>query len=284
MNDAYLDASGLRLHYLDHPGEGPPLILLHGLSSNAHVFDGIAPQITPRRRLLALDLRGRGLSDKPATGYRMEDHARDVLALLDAHGLARATIVGHSFGGLLSYYLAARYPDRIERIVVIDAARQFHPRVGELLRPSLDRLGQVFPSWEAYFTQLLATPQFDQFTFDEAALAHYRADVETLSDGTVRPWPTPEAIAQAGQLMAAEPWAEIIESIQQPVLLLNATGAYGLPGTPPLLPAELARETVAALPRGRYAHVPGNHMTMMFDAGAGLIASEIARFLVASAE
>jgi pimeloyl-ACP methyl ester carboxylesterase len=283
MNEAFLATSELRLHYLDHAGEGPPLILLHGLSSNAHVFDGIAARMSPRRRLLSLDLRGRGLSDKPAAGYRMADHAGDVLALLDAHGLDRATVIGHSFGGLLAYYLAARHPERVERLVVIDAARQFHPRVGELLRPSLDRLGQVYPSWDNYFTQIQATPQFDGFAFDEAALAHYRADVESLAGGAVRPRPTPEAIAQASRLMADEPWATIVESVAQPVLLLNATGAYGLPGTPPLLPAELAQETVQALPQGRYGHIPGNHMTMMFGTGSGLIAAAIGRFLAGDA-
>lgn len=276
----FLETERIRLHYVDHGGGGEPLVLLHGISSNARVFDAMARAgLAARRRLVALDLRGRGLSDKPGAGYGMEEHALDVLALLDALGLQRAVVVGHSFGGLLGYYLAARHAARVDRLVAIDAAAEFHPRVAELLAPSLGRLGKSYGSFEAYLDAIRATPQWHGAPFDDDVVAHYRADVETLDDGSVRPRSPAEAIAEASRRLAAHRWPDVVAAIEHPVLLLNATGAYGLPGTPPLLPRELAEKTVRALARGRYAEVPGNHITMMFGEGARAAAGLVAGFL-----
>ena len=117
-----------------------------GLTANAHSFDGlIAAGLNQKHRVLALDLRGRGLSDKPATGYSMADHAADVLALLDSLGLEQVLLGGHSFGGLLTYYIAANFPERVSKLVVLDAGVVFNPRIQELLMPTLSRLGRFIP-------------------------------------------------------------------------------------------------------------------------------------------
>jgi hypothetical protein len=115
--------------------------------------------------------------------------------------------------------------------------------------------------------------------FDDAAVAHYRADVEMLDAGAVRARSPVEVIAEAGRRLAAEPWKDIVPSIRQPVLLLNATGPYGGPGSPPLLPRELAEAAVRAMPHAQYAEVPGNHITMIFGEGARVAARLIADFL-----
>ena len=106
----YATTNGIRLHYLDHGGQGPVLVLAPGLTANAHSFDGLMHAgLAEVARVIALDLRGRGESDAPPSGYAMEDHARDVLGLLDALGLERVVMGGHSFGGLLTYWLAANH-------------------------------------------------------------------------------------------------------------------------------------------------------------------------------
>ena len=74
--EQYTTVNGIRLHYLDCPGGDPPLLLLHGLTANAHHFDGLIDAgLSPRYRLLIPDFRGRGLSDKPESGYTIADHA-----------------------------------------------------------------------------------------------------------------------------------------------------------------------------------------------------------------
>src|SRR5262245_59777895 len=85
--DRFVETNRIRQHFLAHPGDCPAIVLLPGLTANAHAFDGLIQQgLSPRFRVLALDLRGRGESDKPAAGYTMADHAADVIGLLDALG------------------------------------------------------------------------------------------------------------------------------------------------------------------------------------------------------
>ena len=126
----FVHANGIQLHYLAYPGAGPTLLLLPGLTANAHCFAGlIEAGLAKNRRVLALDLRGRGLSDKPETGYTLSDHAADVIGFLDALNLKTVVPVGHSYGGLLALYLAAHVPEQFPRLVIMDAAKAAtHPR------------------------------------------------------------------------------------------------------------------------------------------------------------
>jgi pimeloyl-ACP methyl ester carboxylesterase len=277
--DQFVRVNNIQLHYLDHQGGDPPLVLMPGLTANACSFDGlIKAGLSPALRVLALDLRGRGLSHKPDSGYSMADHAADVLGLLDALELRQVVLGGHSFGGLLSIYMAAKNPERVSKLVIIDAAGSMHPRVRELIKPSVDRLGKVLPSWEAYLEAMKQMP-FYQGWWDPTIESYYRADVEIRGDGTVKPRSCPEAIIEAVEKSLAEDWAQLLSAVRQPVLLLNAPGPYGPPGTPPVLPREQAMDTVNMLSEGRYGEIPGNHMTMLFGEGAQRIVEAILAFV-----
>ena len=106
MTDRFIETNGIRLHYLEHGGDGPTLILTHGLTANAHSFDGlIGAGLATGIRVLSVDLRGRGESDKPESGYTMADHAADMLGMFDTLDIDSVILGGHSFGGLLTYYL-----------------------------------------------------------------------------------------------------------------------------------------------------------------------------------
>lgn len=277
--DKFLASSDVNIHYLDLPGGSPSLVLLHGLSANAHCFGGlIGAGLSPSFRVIAPDLRGRGKTDKPATGYTMADHARDVLSLLDALGLERVVLAGHSFGGYLAIYIAARFPERVEKLIVIDAAITLNPRVGELLKPSLDRLTRISPSIDAYLAEARSAPHLNGF-WDADIERYFRAEIQENADGTAQSATSAMAIGQALQGVAVEPWLEWVGAVRQPTLLLNATGAYGPPGTPALVEPEYARQTAAAFTDVRYVQVPGNHMTMVFGAAAPVVAAEIERFM-----
>jgi pimeloyl-ACP methyl ester carboxylesterase len=277
--DQWMRVNNIALHYLDHPGSDPPLILMPGLTANAHSFDGlINAGLSPAQRVLALDLRGRGLSDKPDSGYSMADHAADVLGLLDALKLQQVVLGGHSFGGLLTIYMAARYPERVSKLVVIDAAGKMHPELREMIQPSVDRLGKVVPSWDAYLESMKKMPFF-QGWWDPTIESFYRADVEIHNDGTVKSRTRPEAITEAVDKSMKEDWAQHLSAIKQPMLLLNAPGSFGPPGTAPILSREQALETVNAVALGRYIEVPGNHMTMLYGEGAKRMVAEIIAFV-----
>ena len=270
----------VELYFTDTAGR-TPLVLLHGLSANASSFTALVRVLAPTFRVIAPDLRGRARSGKPAAGYGMPEHAADVLALMDVCHVDRAVIAGHSFGGYLAIYLAAHFPERFERLVVLDAAITSHPRIGEMLKPSLDRLGKVSPSTDAYLAAVRSAPYMDGMWNDDVE-AYFRAELVENPDGTASSATSASAIAQAAYGLGCEPWLHLVQSVRLPALLINATGPYGAPGAPPLMEEIWARATAKAFPDCRYAHVPGNHLTMVFGEGAAAVGREITAFAQAT--
>lgn len=280
MRDRYIESNGIRLHYREHPGEGPTLVLTHGLTANACFFDAlVAAGLTPGLTVLAVDLRGRGLSDKPDTGYTMDDHATDLLGILDELGIERAYLGGHSFGGLLTYYLAANHADRVARCVVLDAPAEIDPRIREQIEPSLARLGQTAPSFEAYLATVRALPYFNGW-WDEHCEGYYRADVEELPDGSVKPRAHPDHIRQAVEGSAKVDWPSTVSRIEQPTLLVRATAPYGPPGYPAIVTRDQARRTLELLGNGSLVELDGNHLTAFFGNGAVVAAGAIRDFIL----
>jgi pimeloyl-ACP methyl ester carboxylesterase len=280
MTSRYVQTNGIRLHYLDQGPPGSTLILLPGLTANAHSFDGlVAAGLANQIKVLALDLRGRGETDQPDT-YTLADHAADVLGFLDSLEIDRVVLGGHSFGGLLTYYLAANHPGRISRCVVIDAPAQIHPEVFDQIKPSLDRLDVTLPSWDHYLQFIKRMPYFADGWWDPTIEGYFRADVRENADGTVRPRSRPEHIRAVIDGFKDLKWLDTVRRITQPVLFLRAPGAYGPLGSPAVVSSEQARVTVENLQHGRLVEVPGNHMTMLFGNGATIAAAAIADFVL----
>ena len=277
--DCFATVGGLRMHYLDYPGALPAIVLLHGLSANANEFGGLLDEgLAENHRVIAPDLRGRGRTGKPGSGYSMSDHAEDIVALLDELGLEKVVMGGHSFGALLSIFLAAKYPERITRVIVIDAAIVFHPDTEALLKPSLARLARILPSADAYIQEVKNAAHVAG-AWDSALEGYYRAELQQNEDGTAQSLTSANAVEQALRGVGAEDWSALVAAVEHPVLLLNAAEAYGPPGSPPLVPPEHARMTARAFRNCTYVPVPGNHLTMVFGRNAAVIRREIDFFL-----
>jgi pimeloyl-ACP methyl ester carboxylesterase len=280
MSDGMVEANGIRMHFLDHGGNGPVLMLAPGLTANAHSFDGLVHAgLKDAARVIALDLRGRGESDAPASGYTMKDHAADILGLLDALGLDRVVMGGHSFGGLLTYWIAANHPERVERCVVIDAPAELDPAMIDQIQPSLDRLARVYPSWGEYVSLVKAMPYFDEGGWDSDIESYFRADVRVRPDGTVQARCRPEHIQEVIQGEFDIDWPALAARVTQPTLLLRAPGSFGAPGSPPLLSREAADRTAAAMADCRVVDGVGNHLTFVFGPGANVLTGAITEFL-----
>jgi pimeloyl-ACP methyl ester carboxylesterase len=117
-------STGVELHVAEQgPINGEPLILLHGYSDSWFSYSRILPLLPDDYRVFALDLRGHGRSSRPAKGYGMDDLARDVVAFMDAKGIVRGTIVGHSMGGFVAQQVALAAPKRVARLVIVSSAR-----------------------------------------------------------------------------------------------------------------------------------------------------------------
>jgi pimeloyl-ACP methyl ester carboxylesterase len=275
----FVEANGIRLHFLDHPGEGPALVLTHGLTANAHFFDDLVRAgLAPALRVLSFDLRGRGASDRPARGYSMDEHALDLLGALDALGLDRVLLGGHSFGGLLTLYVAALAPERVERALVLDAPAEVDAGVLEQIGPSLVRLDEAYPSRGDYLEFVRALPYFSD-EWNDGLAAFYDAELEELPDGSVRSACRPKHIRQAVEGTLAPDWPAIAARVECATLLLRTTDPFGPPGSPPLLGEEDARRMLARLRRGRLVEVPGNHLTFAFGSRAPGVVAELLAFV-----
>ncbi|MGZ5190989.1 MAG: alpha/beta fold hydrolase [Flavisolibacter sp.] len=273
--DHFIQTNGIQLHYIEYKSDGPTLILFHGLTANAHAFDGlIAAGLHPACNVISVDLRGRGLSEQPDHDYTMSAHAKDVIGLMDSLKMEKAIIGGHSFGALLCFFLAANYPDRFEKLILLDAAAQMHPKTKEMLVPAMSRLGQVFPSFDLYIDKVKSAPYID--FWDEQMKSYYKADVKEVFDG-IMPIPLLKHMIQAVNGAIDEPWLDYIPSIKQEAILINGPGVYTMNAA--LLPEEYARTTVNMMKHCSYVKVPGNHQTMLYGDGAKKIVTAIKDFI-----
>lgn len=102
-------------------GRGPAVVLLHGFGDTGDMWVPLAAELSQDHTVVVPDLRGLGLSSKPTEGYDKKTQAGDVIGVLDALGIARADIVAHDIGNMVAFAVAARFPDRVMRIVLIDA-------------------------------------------------------------------------------------------------------------------------------------------------------------------
>jgi pimeloyl-ACP methyl ester carboxylesterase len=118
-------APEVELEVLVWGGSGSPLVFLAGFGNSAHVFDGFAPEFVLHFRVLGITRRGFGASSKPTAGYDTRTLVRDIIAVLDSLRISRAAFVAHSFGGSELNYLAAHFPQRVDRLVYLDAAADF---------------------------------------------------------------------------------------------------------------------------------------------------------------
>ena len=121
--DSYCELKSVRLHFVDHGGEGPAVILLAGLGSSAHVFDQFGPLLREGHRVIAITRRGYGQSsDARDDNYSNDALVADIIGLMDGLKIQRASFVGHSLAGGELAALGAKHSDRVDRLVYIDAA------------------------------------------------------------------------------------------------------------------------------------------------------------------
>lgn len=113
---------GVQLHYLDWGGSGPTIVFLAGQGNTAHAFDDFAPRFTDRFHVVALTRRGFGESSHPAGGYDTRQLVEDIRAAIDRLHLGRVILIGHSIAGEEMTRFAATYPDRVSKLVYLDAA------------------------------------------------------------------------------------------------------------------------------------------------------------------
>ena len=188
----FLDAAGLQVHLRDEgPRDDPtPILLLHGTGASLHTWDGWARRLTRDRRVVRFDLPGFGLTGPTPDGvYTIERYVETVIAVADELGIERFVLAGNSLGGYAAWATAVLHPDRVERLILVDAAgypfqSQSVPLAFRIARmPVLGRmLGQVLPRSvversvrDVYGDPSKVTPALVDRYFDLATRAGNRA-------------------------------------------------------------------------------------------------------------
>jgi pimeloyl-ACP methyl ester carboxylesterase len=150
----FATVNGVRLHYAEL-GEGPLVVLLHGFPECWYMWHNILPRLGTRFHVVALDMRGYNWSDKPkgVSAYSSEEVARDVSALIEHLGDTQAYVVGHDWGGAIAWQLSIQSPERIKKLVIINAP---HPTAVAKM-PTLPK--QLLRSYYIFFFQLPILPE-----------------------------------------------------------------------------------------------------------------------------
>ena len=117
----FVHINGINLHYLDWDGKGETLIFLAGLGNSAHDFDRIAPRFTDRFHVLALTRRGHAESDTPESSYNLDTLVDDILDFMDVLKIEKVVLAGHSLAGVEMTRFTEKYPERVSKLVYLDA-------------------------------------------------------------------------------------------------------------------------------------------------------------------
>jgi len=245
-------------------------------------WQAVARHMPPDWTLAAPDLRGRGHSRDLPGPFGLDRHAQDVVAVLRHFG-GRPVLAGHSMGAYIALLARDAHPELVRRLVLVDGGLPLPvPEGADLdavldasLGPALARLGQAFPSTEAYLDFWRAHP---------ALAGHWTADVEAYlrydlvgEPGELRCRAVADAVRTDGRdVLAEKPFADALLRLTKPTPLLTApAGMFGQP--PPMIPREVVQAWAERVPALRPLVVPEvNHYTILFGReGAAAVSQAI---------
>ena len=272
----YLIPDGLRLHYRDYPGSSdrPPLVCLSGLTRNARDFEAFAELHSPQFRVIALDFRGRSLSDRDPQPlrYNAMSYVGDVVQLLDQLGVPQAIFVGTSLGGIVTMLIAASAPQHLAGAILNDVGPELSEAGLERIRGYVGKGGR-FADWDEAARALAAINRGipESFTHADWVKAAYR---NCREDNEAVVFDYDPAIAIPFAAVAAAPavdmWPLFHAVARKPLLVLRGEHSD-------LLSAEALERMKAAEPATQFAVVPGVGHAPMLDEPASIAA--IDRFL-----
>jgi pimeloyl-ACP methyl ester carboxylesterase len=253
---SFVQVDGLRIHYIEHPGGGTPIVLIHGLPGTAEDWEDVTPLLAGRRTI-AIDRPGFGYS---TGGYVPFDHQlgaiHELLAKLHA---VRPILVGHSYGGTISLGYAERYPSDVRGLVLVDAAASgqevetFSKLQAHLVK--FLQLPVIRQIANATFGQLLITASVNQADAEAfrplpVVAAHRRRVLEiNMTHGNLEAW-SGEILASSGAVGQID---KGLAGIEAPAVVIQGEQDE-------LVHAVHGRGLAAALPHARLMMVYGGHM------------------------
>ena len=247
--------TGLKLAYRDWGGRGEPIVLVHGLASSYRIWDFVAPILAQRFRVVALDQRGHGRSDKPDGSFDFGTYVRDLRSFVELMGLGRSVLVGHSWGGNVVLAFAAAHPDRVRGLVLVDGG-------------FIELSAMPGRTWEQVRVDM-APPDLTHLTFTEflerarsgdaaqywspTVEATYRTSFKDGPDGKIRPALRREDHLEILHALWEQRPSELFPRIGVPTLIVPARrpNATGRAARMAPVRERLVANAAAALPKGR---------------------------------
>jgi pimeloyl-ACP methyl ester carboxylesterase len=261
---------GITLQLAVWEGKGSQVLCVHGLTANCRCWDIIAEALVPAHHVVAMDLRGRGLSDKPPTGYDTPSHVQDIYNLMGDLGFRRMVLMGHSLGAYIAMAFAAAFPEKAAKLILIDGGGHLTSeqwdKVSQAIKPSVDRLGQIFPSLDSFLETMQQVPFLHPWS---AYIENYfRYEIQNVKDG-VRSRTNPDHIQEeVANLASVEP-AELFNKILCPVLILRATDGILSPDDV-VLPESAAERMLTEIPNASKVDLDGtNHFSILLQPNEG---------------
>ena len=249
--DHFVKVGDLNLHYLEWGTAGaPPVVMVHGLTGNAHAFDNLAPHFAPRYHVISVDVRGRGDSDWATDGdYSNDAYVADLEGVRQALGFERFSLVGTSMGGRISLTYAGTYPDRVERTVLNDIGPEVDPRGGSRIATSSRDAVTTFATIE----EVMAWHRENRVGF--VAMSDTQQRVAAGHAVNARPeggyvWKMDPAVRSDPRRPDPEASWNLARRIPGPVLLVRG-------GASDLLSPEIAQRMMAEMQDCSMVEVPG---------------------------
>ncbi|MBI4293986.1 MAG: alpha/beta hydrolase [Betaproteobacteria bacterium] len=270
----FIVRDNIRLHHLDWGGNGRhPVVLVHGVRLHAHVWNHFSRRFRDRFHIVALDQRGHGDSGwgAAAESYHIEDFYGDLRAVVEARGLSRFTLIGHSLGGVVSMLFAHRHHDQLERLVLVDvtAGRPVVPAGADLSRITETQPPREFDSLESatdYVRQTMALAP--RHMVEESV----RCGIRRSDDGRYTWKYDPVLFRRRRPPTAAMDFWQLVSSIPTPTLLQY--GSHSRVVTP-----ELAARMAQTMPNCTVERIEGAGHALFTDQPEAFAAS-VERFLV----
>ncbi len=228
-------ANGIRQHYLDYGSDGPPLVIVPGITMPAACVEFLAVPLAERHRVIAVDPRSRGLSEHPASGYALTDYTDDLAALIETIGLERPIVLGHSMGARIAAALAVHHPGAASSLILADP-----PLTGPGRAPypvPIDPYVDSLRTAQAGATAEDMRPAFPTWSDEHLALR-----AQWLGTCSVA------AVVETYEKFHTENLHALLPEIRIPVLFV-----YGAES--PVVPADALPEVRGLLPDARFAAV-----------------------------
>lgn len=244
----------LKLHRLDWPGPGTPIVLLHPNRTNARVWDFVVEHSALPHRFIAPDARGHGLSDYPAQGYGYDDYLDDLRALFDALQLGPVHLVGAATGGNLALLLASQDPARVASLTVVDPGLSLDPAISQAVREQMVR--------EFRFASLDEARARMPFSghWSDAMKQHYSSHSFRSLDGGGVEWRYfPPGVVATEAMLEAPIWDRI--DVRCPTLVIRGTQSA-------VFPRAMSDRLCAQIPGARQAEVEADHRVMQDNPAA----------------